>query len=137
MTGAEQRQLPYVFKLKQSANVKKLIDHLFGGEGWIDAGQKWQGLDSRLQLTGWSQERRVIVLRRALPQPTEKEIEKEKKGRGKTGRQMILDLPETTHAGVRYEYAVLVTSLPDEVRTIAQHYRDRGDAENNFDELKN
>jgi hypothetical protein len=32
---------------------------------------------------------------------------------------------------------VLVTSLPDEVRTIAQHYRDRGDAENNFDQWKN
>jgi hypothetical protein len=27
--------------------------------------------------------------------------------------------------------------MPDEVRTIAQHYRDRGDSENNFDELKN
>jgi len=38
---------------------------------------------------------------------------------------------------VRYEYAVLVTSMQDEVRTIAQHYRDRGDSENNFDELKN
>ena len=36
-----------------------------------------------------------------------------------------------------YEYAVLVTCLPEEVRTIAQHYRDRGDSENNFDELKN
>jgi hypothetical protein len=32
---------------------------------------------------------------------------------------------------------VLVTSLPDPVRTVAQHYRDCGDAENNFDELKN
>jgi len=41
------------------------------------------------------------------------------------------------HLGVRYEYAVLVKSMQDEVRTIAQHYRDRGDAENNFDELKN
>jgi len=30
-----------------------------------------------------------------------------------------------------------VNSLTDEVRTIAQHYRDRGDVENNFDELKN
>ena len=29
-----------------------------------------------------------------------------------------------------------MTSLPDEVRTIAQHYRDRGDSENHFDELK-
>jgi hypothetical protein len=30
-----------------------------------------------------------------------------------------------------------VTSLTDPVRSIAQHYRDRSDAENNFDELKN
>ena len=36
-----------------------------------------------------------------------------------------------------YEYAVLVTSLPDEVVSIAQHYRDRADSENVFDELKN
>jgi len=36
-----------------------------------------------------------------------------------------------------YEYAVLVTSLPDEVITIVQHYRDRADCENNLDEIKN
>ena len=36
-----------------------------------------------------------------------------------------------------YEYAVLVTSLKLAVLTVAQLYRDRGDAENNFDELKN
>lgn len=37
-----------------------------------------------------------------------------------------------------YEYAVLVTSVPEaEVLTIAQWYRDRADAENVFDELKN
>lgn len=36
-----------------------------------------------------------------------------------------------------YEYAVLVTSLSDEILTIAQHYRDRADSENAFDELKN
>jgi hypothetical protein len=35
------------------------------------------------------------------------------------------------------EYAVLATSLEAELLTIAQLYRDRGDAENNFDELKN
>jgi len=36
-----------------------------------------------------------------------------------------------------WEYAVLVTSLEAELLTIAQLYRSRGDAENNFDELKN
>ena len=42
-----------------------------------------------------------------------------------------------THLGVSYESAVLVTSLGGDVRAIGQHYRDRGDSENNFDELKN
>src|SRR5207253_3625679 len=55
----------------------------------------------------------------------------------KAAKQLTLDLPELTYQGTQYEYAVLVTSLTDEVRTVAQHYRDRGDAENNFDELKN
>ena len=36
-----------------------------------------------------------------------------------------------------WEYAVLVTSLEAEVLTIGQLYRDRGDCENSFDELKN
>jgi Transposase DDE domain len=36
-----------------------------------------------------------------------------------------------------YEYSVLVTSLDAEILTIAQLYRDRADAENPFDELKN
>ena len=36
-----------------------------------------------------------------------------------------------------FEYSVLVTSLDAEVVTIVQHYRDRADCENNFDEIKN
>ena len=132
MEGAEQRQIPYVFKLKQSANVKKLIVKVFGEDSWVEAGQGWQGLDTELQLTGWSKKRRVIVLRRRLPEGI-----LEKKTNKKSTKQLNLDLPEVMHQGVQYEYAVLVTSLPDEVLTIAQHYRDRGDSENNFDELKN
>ncbi len=36
-----------------------------------------------------------------------------------------------------YEYAVLVTSLDEEILSLAQLYRDRADCENVFDELKN
>lgn len=132
MEGAGQREIPYLFKLKQSLNVKKLIAKLFGNDRWVDAGQKWQGLDTELQLSGWSKTRRVVVLRRPL-----REGVAEKNSKKKAAKQLTLDLPEATHQGVLYEYAVLVTSLQDEVRTIAQHYRDRGDSENNFDELKN
>ena len=131
MEGCEQRELGYLFKLKQSVNVKKLIGQLFGQEGWADAGQQWQGLESKLRLDGWTKERRVVVLRRALKQEV---VEKRSKRKSK---QMDLDLGTEAHQGVQYEYAVLVTTLSDEVRTIAQHYRDRGDSENNFDELKN
>src|SRR2546427_1523468 len=133
MEGAEQRGLAYVFKLKQSSNVKKLIAKLFGNDHWVDAGQNWQGLDSELQLSGWRKARRVVVLRR----PLREGVAAEKKSKKKAAKQLSLDLPEALYRGVLYEYAVLVTSLPDEVRTIAQHYRDRGDSENNFDELKN
>ncbi len=36
-----------------------------------------------------------------------------------------------------WEYAALVTSLTDEILTLGQLYRDRADADNMFDELKN
>jgi hypothetical protein len=133
MEGSEQRGIAYLFKLKQSANVKKLIAQLFGNEQWVDAGQNWQGLDTELRLSGWSKTRRVVVLRR----PLREGVAAEKKSKKKAAKQLTLDLPEAAYRGVLYEYAVLVTSLKDEVRTIAQHYRDRGDSENNFDELKN
>src|SRR6266496_2747586 len=139
MVGAEERELGYLFKLKQSANVKKLIGQIFRKEEWVDAGQQWQGREDVLRLSGWSKERRVVVLRRPLKTKAAPEVEiagKKKRGR-KAAKQLTLDLPELTYQGVQYEYAVLVTSLPGEVRTVAQHYRDRGDAENNFDELKN
>ena len=76
-------------------------------------------MDSELQLSGWSQKRRVVVLRRPLREP----VAEGKKSAKKAAQQLNLDLPEAAHRGVLYEYAVLVTSLRDEVRTIAQHYR--------------
>jgi hypothetical protein len=139
MVGAEERGLGYLFKLKQSANVKKLIGQIFRREEWAEAGQEWQGREDVLRLSGWTKARRVVVLRRPLRSKpaAEGEAEGKKKSKRKAPKQMTLDLPELTYQGVQYEYVVLVTSLPDQVRTVAQHYRDRGDAENNFDELKN
>ena len=135
MEAAEQRQIPFLFKLKQSANVRRLAERLLGKDGWVDAGQGWQGMESELRLSGWSKTRRVMVLRRPLP---ERAAEKARKAaRRKEAKQLTLDLNEARHQGERYEYAVLVTSLKDEVLSIAQHYRDRADSENNFDELKN
>ena len=135
MREAEQRGLGYLFKIKQSANVKKLQERLFGREGWVSAGQGWQGIESELHLEGWSQARRVVVLRQAIPESAA--VAGKKKRAREKDAQLSLDLGNATHEGVLYKYAVLATSLSDEVLTIAQHYRDRADSESNFDELKN
>src|SRR5260370_37757711 len=124
MVGAEQRQLRYVFKLKQSPNVKKLIGQIFQQQGWMDAGQQWQGRDDELRLSGWSKSRRVVVLRRPLRSKpvVEAATEGKQNSKRKSSKQLNLDLPELTYQGVQYEYVVLLTSLTDEVRTCAQHY---------------
>ena len=138
MLGAEQRKIGFLFKLKQTKNVKRLISQIFDKQEWEDAGQTWQGRKERLQLEGWSKERLVVVLRRPLRGKSAAEaMPGGKKKRGRPTKQLALDLPELLYKGITYEYVVLVTSLTDGVMTIAQHYRDRGDAENNFDELKN
>ena len=46
----------------------------------------------------------------------------------------LVDEPEDIKL---YEYSVLVTSLESDLISIVQHYRDRADCENVFDEIKN
>ena len=48
-----------------------------------------------------------------------------------------MSFAEVTEDRAVYEYAVLVTALDLEVLSVAQLYRDRADAENGFDEIKN
>jgi len=136
MTEAEQRKIPYLFKLKQTSKVKQLIEKAFSREDWVPAGQGWTGIEAELALTGWSRQRRVIVLRRRIRD--ELVLVERKRLAGATPQeQWALGFAEIVKDGPLYEYAVLITSLPDEILALAQHYRDRGDAENNFDELKN
>ena len=134
MEGAEQRGLPYLFKLRQSKGVAQLIARLAkqgAKAGWAHAGQGWEGVESELQLQGWSRGRRVIVLRRRLRErPT---VEPEQTD------QLCLPGCVLEHKGGEwYEHAVLVTSWEErDLLAIAQAYRDRADSENMFDELKN
>jgi hypothetical protein len=94
---------------------------------WADAGQGWQGKDTALRLLGWSRQRRVILLRRKLardPAITDR-------------AQPLLGFAAVGPDQELWEYAALVTSLDGEILTLGQLYRDRADAENVFDELKN
>ena len=133
MVALAARQQPYLFKLKLSKNVKRHIERHFWEAGWTDAGQGWEGKDGSLQLSGWEACRRVVVLRRPLQ--GEVLIAQED-----DGQQLLGFVQADRQTGKRltgYEYAVLVTNLDCEVLSLGQLYRDRADAENTFDELKN
>jgi hypothetical protein len=66
MAGLEQRQLPYLFKVRQSKNVSRTIARL-ARQGdkveWRSSVQGWVSLETTLRLHGWTRERRVIVSR--------------------------------------------------------------------------
>ena len=130
MTECENLDLPYLFKLKKTKLVKELVRRHMNQNNWSYAGYGWDGTESKLQLTGWEKQRRVVILRR----PLKKEVMMHKKQED-TG-QMSLYFGAVDETLKVYEYAVLVTSLEDDMSIISQHYRDRADSENNFDELK-
>ena len=116
--------------MRLTQGIKTTIQTQLMHAEWKDAGQGWEGTEQPVQLSGWSRQRRGIILRRALK---EEEIPKAKK----KNIQPEFDFGEAKTPAKNYEYAVLVTSLKEEIFTIGQFYRDRADSENVFDELKN
>jgi hypothetical protein len=65
MREAEARGLPYLFKLRLTKNVLRMIEKLSGPE-WVNAGQGFWAKESAVRLEGWSRQRRTIVLRQRL-----------------------------------------------------------------------
>ncbi len=133
MKALEEREQPYLFKLKLTKNVKRYIGKLFGQSDWSDAGQGWQGKDGELALTGWQASRRVVVLRR----PFKGEVVVEGDDQGQQLLAFVQSDRKDGKGITGYEYAVLVTNTDYEIIALGQLYRDRADAENAFDELKN
>jgi hypothetical protein len=131
MAWPEANGLHYLFKQRMTVNTKALVQQLDLGQGWSEVGQGWSGIESTLRLSTWTKTRRVIVLRRRIRQryPRRKDL------RG--ARQQVLDTVLPLITDDAFEYQVLVTNRDDAIATIAQLYRDRADAENVFDELKN
>lgn len=130
----EDNNINYLFKLRQTKKVKQL-NRILEGSNWSDAGQGWEGVEAEIKLDGWKQNRRVIVLRRELPE----DGKRRRKRRIKTSKQLYLPgmFVCGLNEGEKYEYSVLVTSLKEGIFSVAQLYRDRATCENNFDELKN
>jgi hypothetical protein len=137
MSALESIGQPYLFKLRQSAGVKTLVKRQWRRRDWCPVGQGWDACEDTLLLTGWSQRRRVIVMRRV--RKTDLLVEVKRPGRPKRKDQVQAELHfvDENEPVKSWEYAVLVCNSSYELENIGQLYRDRADCENGFDEIKN
>lgn len=131
MDELENKGYHYLFKLKKSKKVKNLISKVHYDGDWHFFKDGWEVCDESIQLQGWQSSRRVVIIRRRIKSDAILTLEYEQNQQ----RQFaFIDGPESVKA---HEYAVLVTNLDYDVVRIVQHYRDRADCENYFDEIKN
>ena len=137
MSACEERRLPYLFKQRFTRGVKDLIRRMcYNGSTWQADGHDWEVMESTLRLSGWSRERRVIVVRaQAASTPIDENPAhkvRPAKRRGKD-RDIIPGAEEWKSAAPwSGKLAVLVTSqdaVEYPASCMAQQYRDRWDAE--------
>lgn len=109
----EEREQRYLLRLRQTKNVQRLVLRQFARQGW-------------------SQTRRVVIVRQRIRGGIARE-------RRMDHGQLRLDFADNhiTQGDKLWEYTVLVTNADYPLESIGQLYRDRADAENAFDELKN
>lgn len=129
MCECEQHGLDYLFKQRQTGKVRGMVKLVAGlsGDQWEDVpgSDGWQVCETRLQLKGWSRNRRVVVARRSAP---------ERRRRSPVQPELpLLDEP----VRMNWEYTVLVTGGHLPAAALIQLYLERADCENVFDELKN
>ena len=130
MAEMEEMGQHYLFKLKQTAGVKRLIERLWRRGDWQGVGQGLDAVEAELQLAGWTRARRVVVLRRRVKSSLVADASHE-------NPQPELQFLDHSEAAKLWEYAVLVSNADYSIQAIGQLYRDRADCENGFDELKN
>ena len=110
----EQRQLPYIGVARLTKWVKRAAQRV---EQWRELDEYFAVGEFRLQLYGWSNQRRFIVIRERL-----------REKRDSPGRRLI-DVPG-------YTFRVLVTSCEAAPEEIWRDYNRRADMENRIAELK-
>ena len=132
MAECEQRGLKYLFKLRNTPNVKYLVkDCMRKSGGWVDTGDGWESMEAILKLSGWTKERRVVLVRQK-PSARSRAISKPN----------LLPGDQWLPSGAPWsgEITVLVTSLDEKdfpTEAMPRLYRERADMENNYDKLKN
>jgi hypothetical protein len=112
---------------------------LRAGGVWEDAGEGWEVLAASLRLSGWSRERRVVLVREApglAPVGAQARRRRDHLAGSLPGSEQWPASPAPWSGRI----AVLVTTLDPvtyPAQALARLYRERADAENVYDELKN
>lgn len=128
----------YLFKLGRTKRLKDEWNRVMGSpESWQSVGDGWQTYDFKFRLSGWDRDRRMVMVRRLDPKQ-KCDIVQEARPEGNA----VAILPGFESIGNRklpdgYEWYTLVTDLEIPASDIASLYRQRGDCENIYDEMKN
>jgi hypothetical protein len=126
MVECESHDQKYLFRQRGTAKVYQLIRALEQQGGWTRFAEGSEAMEGQLQLMGWTRKRRVVVLRRP------------REPKGQPASSALLNWPEEQVVKApEYEYQVLVTDMSENLATAVALYRQRADAENVYDELKN
>jgi hypothetical protein len=138
MAWPENNGLHYLFKQRMTKKTRLLIDEVNLSGDWVPTAGGWEGTESTLRLSTWTRERRVVILRK-LNKKRYKRVDGTNQDMEKEGTQNVISFEGFGEIVSRkdYDYQVLVTSRHEDIPFIAQLYRDRADAENVFDEMKN
>ena len=129
----------YLFKVRRSKSVRRaFIDLLSTPGAWLDSTDGWQCAERDLRLDSWGRPRRMVFARR----PVESMPKRRKNPPRRKFTQLdipgleLVETPDGEYAD-GYEWYALVTDLDLDARDIPPLYRERGDCENVFDEMKN
>ncbi|MDV6342948.1 transposase [Nitrosomonas sp. Is37] len=130
MAEMEEIDQRYLFKLRQTAGIRRLIERKWQQNQWQNVGQGFYAVEDELRLAGWSRARRVVVLRRQVKGNLAAEVNSD-------AQQRTLHFVDHSDKIKLWEHTVLVTNADYSLEAFGQLYRDRADCENGFDELKN
>jgi hypothetical protein len=135
----EAADVRYLFKTKRSKFVRRAFRELLAKPGvWLASSDGWQCAEREVRLDAWDRARRMVFARR----PAEKMPKRKNDPPQRRFTQLKipgLELVEATDDVYAdgYEWYALVTDLGMDARDILPLYRERGDCENIFDEMKN
>lgn len=141
MSESEKRGIPFLFKIKRSKKVRQFFIDFENSEAWKDCGAGWQSIDATVRLEGWEKTRRCVFVRREAKSGASNASDRKKIENKVVTTELGFDIVESESGKKRkWDTYALVTSMDvDKVdaSALTTIYRERGDCENNFDELKN